>query len=64
LIQYGTSKKSMSGKLENTVAVITGGARGIGKDIALTFASEGADLVIVDIIPENLKKVRTELIKK
>ena len=38
------------GKLAQKVAVITGGARGIGKQIALTFASEGADIVIADIV--------------
>ena len=37
------------GKLDQKVAVITGGARGIGKQIALTFASEGADIVIGDM---------------
>ncbi len=37
-------------KLDQKVAVVTGGARGIGKQICLTFASEGADIVIGDII--------------
>ena len=37
-------------KLAQKVAVITGGARGIGKQIALTLAGEGADIVIGDII--------------
>ena len=37
-------------KLAQKVAVVTGGARGIGKQIALTLAGEGADIVIGDII--------------
>lgn len=36
-----------SQKLEGKVAVITGGDSGIGRAVALTFAKEGADLVIV-----------------
>ena len=33
------------GKLENRIAVITGGSRGIGKGIGITLAKEGADIV-------------------
>jgi len=33
-------------RLKDKVAVITGSARGIGREIALTFAREGADIVV------------------
>jgi len=36
-------------RLKDQVAVITGGAQGIGKAIALQFAAEGAKLVLSDI---------------
>jgi 3-oxoacyl-[acyl-carrier protein] reductase len=36
-------------RLEEKIAVVTGAGRGIGKAVALAFAKEGADLVVVDL---------------
>lgn len=47
--------------LKDQVSLITGGAQGIGKEIALLFASEGSHVAIVDLNPEILQKTKTEI---
>ncbi|MDE6391258.1 MAG: 3-oxoacyl-[acyl-carrier-protein] reductase [Duncaniella sp.] len=48
--------------LEGKVALITGAARGIGKSIALKFASEGADIAFTDLRrDENMEATEKEL---
>ncbi len=48
--------------LEGKTAIITGAARGIGKAVALKFASEGANIAFTDlIIDENAKKTEAEI---
>lgn len=48
--------------LEGKTALITGAARGIGKGIALKFASEGANIAFTDlVINEAAKETETEI---
>lgn len=48
-------------KLENRVAVITGGSRGIGFAIAEKFVKEGAKVLVADILEEQSKEAVAKL---
>ena len=50
------------GLLDGKVAIVTGAARGIGKAIALKFASEGANVAFTDlVIDENAQQTEKEI---
>ena len=51
------------GRLEGHIAVITGGAGGIGKEIAKRFSFEGAAIALLDIDKEAVGKVASEISK-
>jgi 3-oxoacyl-[acyl-carrier protein] reductase len=56
-----TNPQTWATPLTGQVAVITGGARGIGREIALAFARAGADLALFDINPDQLTQTAQEL---
>jgi len=39
-------------ELKGKAAIVTGAARGIGKNIALTLAEAGADIAVLDVLPQ------------
>jgi 3-oxoacyl-[acyl-carrier protein] reductase len=47
-------------QLASQIAVVTGAGRGIGRAIALKFANEGANVVVVSRTAENSEKVAAE----
>ncbi len=48
-------------RLQNRIAVVTGGARGIGAGIARAFAAEGATVAVVDIDGEQAERTAADL---
>jgi 3-oxoacyl-[acyl-carrier protein] reductase len=49
------------GKLSGKKALVTGAARGIGREIALSFAREGADVAVLDLTREAAQRTAAEI---
>lgn len=47
----------MANILKDKVAIITGAGSGVGKEMAILFGSEGAKLLLIDIVQERLKDI-------
>ncbi len=58
------NENGCTGKLHGRVALVTGGAQGIGREIASVFQREGARVLILDNDSEQGKKTATELTAK
>ncbi|OHV29858.1 MULTISPECIES: SDR family NAD(P)-dependent oxidoreductase [Pseudofrankia] len=52
----------MSGRLAGRTALITGAGSGLGRESALLFAAEGANVVVTDLVPARVDRVVTEVL--
>jgi NAD(P)-dependent dehydrogenase (short-subunit alcohol dehydrogenase family) len=48
-------------ELTDQVAIVTGGGGGIGRSIALCLADLGADICVIDVIPERCEQMAAEI---
>jgi 3-oxoacyl-[acyl-carrier protein] reductase len=50
-------------RLENKVAIVTGGAKGLGEEMARRFAKEGANVIAADMMPLTYEEENVEFVK-
>ena len=51
----------MSKQLQDKIAIVTGAASGLGKEIAVTYAREGAKVAVADLNRDAAQKVADEV---
>ena len=51
----------MTDRFKDQVAIITGGARGIGEGIAIRIAREGGKVILFDVLEDDLKKATSAM---
>jgi 2-deoxy-D-gluconate 3-dehydrogenase len=61
LADSGNPTAAQTRSLQGKVAIVTGGGRGMGRAIANAFAEEGADVAIIDRMPDHLDEVTAEI---
>ena len=62
--KYENESLKGSGRLEGRVAIVTGGDSGIGRAVAVAFAREGADVVIVYLEEEEDARETSRLVEE
>src|SRR3569832_1027170 len=60
-VNQDSRKEARMKRLENKVAIVTGGALGIGRAVSLLFASEGARVAVTDLLDYQGKEVVNEI---
>lgn len=51
----------MAGRLQGKTAIVTGAGSGIGRATAVSYAAEGANVVLAELVPERAQRIADEI---